>query len=775
MAHLNNRLCLVPFCDLADCPDVSHHAIGSPYFDAQGKPNSADPVLIAVRSDIVDDALPRATALAVSCNTRPYQSYGPVIRRVFECSQPNRHPELRRQMEGIMNTGEVRVLPPGDLERQISTIYLACVATMTTGTTENILQHVMTNLVSHFQTMPPGATLRMPLFGTGKSRTEAATEKTYQDVIGLTLSSMQEALFPANPLQPSRRVLLLHPFAFEAQCIAAEMVKRAIFLCLLDKMGVSTTDSRMVYGIAHGDQEIHRIVQADSFATAVNHIDQALSFLLEKKDRDKNQRKALEEAAQAVKVEPALGSVYAYLHALATRQRGLLEMILQETLDLATKGRIENAFRVARTLTSLDADPSRPKTISPQEHRFIHALRRCYVGYSLAELHGQLQYEKYMQAEEFLHQMHKSLPEATALTGEFQAVSSPDSAMVFDQREDRIDEELSQFQDAISARKIQNAYHVAIRKLSADPVETEGVRRVLDSLGEYKEHHALPLSESDELVAQNIRKLAEQVDQWKHDMPVQQLHRKVLNDFGTYLGHHKTYRLEEARYFLRGGENSLLSREDLMQAWTHLLQGYEKESHDHGLLSYLGFVLFLQGPKILHHVETFFLLWAKQLEHQLAVGRFRLHRLESPAGKKIEVPILSYPDAKKAHDSEQRWLEHVRGLAALAHGLSENANGEMLVEQYKKSVDLLRHMGRTDLAQLYEQHLGERWISLMVSRKQGGVKIPIPFVGDISLDLMVNLYRRFQRWRLFRRLYHEGIAAAMKTFLERMTDKITNP
>lgn len=754
MAHLTDRISLIPFSDLTDCPNVTHHAVGSPYFDAQGNPLIADPVVVAVRADIADTALPRSSALAVSCNTRPYQSYGPVIRRVFECSQPELHPELRRALEGVMELGEVRELPPGGLNDQVNAIFLACVATMTAGTNEQVLKEVMENIANHFESLPPGSTMRVPLIGTGKSRSEKATEQIYREVVDLTLSHLTPASFDNNRRKPPRRIMLIHPIKYEAQLIASVLAEKSIFLTILDKMGLATTDDRLVYGIAHGEAPDNQIVKEERFEDAINHFDLSLEHLLKGE-----QEKAIQEAARGSEVAPGLSGMFLYIHFLATKQRGLLEAITQEALDLASRGRIEDAFRVGRTLTSLGG--------AQQEKTFIKALRRCYVGYSLAELEAQLLYEKYMQAEEQLVSMREELPDAAALTGEFPAVQTDGDAGAGDEALS-VTTELAEFASRIPNKVVENSFHVAVRKLLAEPVETSGVRRIIESLHEYNQHHDLPLENNAKAIAQAIHDISEKVDKKKHDCSIKELHRDILDKLNPHLGHHNTYRLEEARYHLRGSGRQLLTPNDMRKAWSHLKSAYEKSADDNGILSFIGFLMLLQGPKLLHTAETYFLLWAKLIERELAQGRYRQHRLEAPSGKRVDVPI-HYPHAKKAHNYQQRWLEYVRAFADLLKGLIRDDNGDMLLSKYNDAIQTLGEIGRFDLVHLYEQFLGERWISLLVSRKRGGVKIPIPMVGEISLDLVINLYRRFRRWRLFRKLHTQDIEDAMRTLVEKMS------
>ncbi len=757
MAHLTDRISLLPFCDLTDCPNVTHHAVGSPYFDAKGNPLIADPVVLAVRADIAEPTLPRSTALAVSCNTRPYQSYGPVIRRVFECSQPEKHPELRRALEGVMDLGEVRELPPGGLDDQVSKLLLACVATMTAGTNEQVLREVMENIAEQFAALPPGSTLRIPLIGTGKSRTEKATEQIFREVIDLMLSYLTPAAYSDDRRKPPRRILLIHPAKEESRLIGTMLAERSIFLSILDKMGLATTDDRLVYGIAYSENPENQIVKAERFEEALNHFDQALELLL-----DGKQDEAIQEASRGSVLAPGLSGMVSHIQYLATKKRGLLEAITQEALDLASRGRIEDAFRVGRTLTSLGG--------SQQESNFIKALRRCYVGYSLAELEAQLFYEKYMQAGEQLETMSEKLPDAASLTGEFSAANVAPNVEA-PRPEVSVTTELAQFASKIPNKVVENSLHVAIRKLLTEPVETSGVRRIIESLHEYNQHHDYPLEEQAKEIAQALHDLTEAVDHKKHDCSIRVLHRYILDQLSQHLGHHNTYRLEEARFHLRGSERQLMSQGDLQKAWKHLKAAYEKSADDYGILSYIGFLMLLQGPRLLHTAETYFLLWGKLIERDLAQGRYRQHRLEAPSGHRVDVPIL-YPHAKKAHDYQLRWLDYVRTFASLIKGLINDDNGDMLLSRYNDAIQTLSEIGRYDLALLYEQFLGERWISLLVSRKRGGVKIPIPMVGEISLDLVINLYRRFRRWRLFRKLHTQDIEDAMRKLVEKMSQDL---
>ena len=749
MAHLRNRFCLIPFCDLSDCPESGHHAIGSPYFDSHGLPLFPDPIVIAVRADITDESLPRCTALGASCNTRPYHSYGPVIRNVFEKSRPHDFPEVRRGMEGVMELGDVQKIPPGGLEHQADCILLGCVATMTAGTNEQILQEVLQNFSASFVKLPAGATLRMPLIGTGKAREGQPTEDIYREVVNLTISNFYPTLLPEDRRIIPRRLLLVHPLEYESQLIATALGERGIFLTLLDKMGLLTTDNRLVYGLGHGNVPEKRFADEENFYRALDCLDGALDFLLADK-----RKKALQEAAKAVEIDPMMSGMFLYVHSLATQKKGLLHAVSKEALALAKDGRIGDALAVAQSLTTLGA--------GKKERAFIASLKKCYLDYCIAGLEAQLLYENYMQAEEKIADIYQQIAPDSRPDQKSGANILKLSTVDFSN--------LEQIKKKIPERLVENTFHIVIRKFMADRIEFVGARRALDNLLELQKHNRVDLGEQDEKTCQRLHQLADYIEERQEILDPRLLHKEILERLLDILSDHGTLRLEAARYFLKGeapkekSRANVLTRSDINQAWDHLQHGRQKNPSDYGILAYLGLVILLQGQRCLSLGEEFYMLFARLIDQELSRGKFGIRSLKSPQGETVNVPIRdSY--TSQAHEYYEQYRNAAQTFAHLAKALA-NAEGTASLNLYRRALHMLSEVGRYDLVLLYERILGETWVALLSRSQQSMGAIQLPFLGELSIDFIYNTYKKIRRWWKYRNLSSPEIKEAIGSLIK---------
>ncbi len=753
MPHLYNRFCLVPFSDLTDCPEGGHHAIGSPYFDPIGKPLFPDPVIIIVKADITDETLPRCSALAVSCNTRPYHSYGPVMRRIFEMSQPHNYPEVRRSMEGVMEIGEVREIPPGGLKTQTDRIILGCVATMTAGTNFDILKNVLRNFSTQFSKTSLGSTLRMPLIGTGTARTEEATEKLFRQVMHLTITEFLPTLLPENVNDPSRKLLLLHPLSYEATLMAKMIEEKAIFLTILDKLGITTTDPRLVYGLGHNTTKPENcfIEDAQNLTKALDFYDQAIENLLQNKRKE-----ALKLAAQGNEAEPFLGGMYLYLYNLITQKNGLSEAIVAEAVSLAANGRVRDAYWVSQALHSLEI---KQKEILA----FINNLKDCYVDACCAALESRLLYENYMKAKDALESIY--------ICGNWECSGQGANTPVKMNLEQNDIDHFKQLDLKISSRMIENTFHIVLRKLLADDIEPAGAKRAIENLQELDKLGKITLSEQEQKICKEIFDLSTTIAQNKENYTGQGRHISILQKLDELLPKHGTLRLEAGRYYLKGDDSSnenraiTLTRRDVIKSWNQLYLGFEANPRDYGILSYLGFIIFMQGPKYLGIAEEFFTLFSKLVDYELSQGKYGIRKLKTPEKEIISVPIND-PYTQQAYKYYESYRNNALTFANLARTLSR-AELTASITSYKECLVGLTQIGRYDLKNLYEKILGETWVALLCRNAQllGSISI-LGF--EISLDLVINLYKKIRRWWKYHSLHSSQLRPKIKELLTQM-------
>lgn len=754
MAHLRDRFCLIPFRDLRECPEALHHAVGSPYFDAAGQPLFPDPVVVAVRADIVEPALPYSSALAVSCDTRPYNSYGPVMRKIFEKSKPLQYPEVRKGLEGVMEVGHIRILPPGGLSEQVGKIFLGCVSTMTSGTNDGIVRTVLQNLALEFARLPFGSTLRMTLLGTGKARRDEATEDVLRSAVDQTLSQFYATLLPDEERVSPRRLLLVHPFEYESQLIANVLIEKSIFATILDKLQLPTTPKRLIYGLAQGEQPENRFMEESNFGNALDLFDAALDRLLEGK-----KRQALKEAAKGAEMEPMLNGMYSYITTLAGKKTGVLEAVTKEAMILAAAGRVRDALCVAQTLPALGGQK--------KEQQFLGALQESYLRYGVAAVEARLLYEHYMEATEALDAlrtgaeipMHGANKSASNLT----VIKLPHL------------EPLQEIERKIPASIINNTFHVVIRKLMADQIETQGARRIVENLLQLKDVQKASISDSQEKVCQELLGLMEYINKEKENIEPKILRKTIVEKLLELLPQHTTLRLEAARFFLSGGHRAQeshaksLTKNDIEEAWRHLQAGHNENLRDYGILSYLGFIILLQGDKYLSLAEDFYNLLAKLMADELGRGKFSLGNLKTPADEKIAIPITDL-HTRITHEYYQNCQNNAQCFSKLARSLS-NSEITSSLALYHEAIQGLGSIGRYDLTKLYEEILGETWVALECRMQKSLGSIPV-LVGEIPLDLVVNVYKKIRRWWKYHNLTSAKIPKEIEAVLAKLRKQI---
>lgn len=754
MAHLKDRFCLVPFSDLTDCPEGVHHAIGSPHFDPQGNPTFPDPVVVAVMGDLMDPTLPRCSALAVSCNTRPYQSYGPLMRSIFEKGQPHKYGEFRRGLEGVMEVGEIEEINPGSLEEQTERIYLACVSPMTGTANWEIIREVLRNLAKKFSELPLGSSLRMPLIGTGAARHGESTEEVFRETIYQILMHFTPALLPSHLNRAPRRLLLFHPFEYESQLIGTMLAEKAVFLTILDKLGIFTFDRRQVYGLALGEKKENCLVEKEAFPEALEHYNRSIDYLL-KGDR----RKALKEASRGAEKEPNLRGIYQYISSFAEKKEGLLNTITREALNLAREGRISEAFCLSLTMRHLGG--------GEREEDMIHSLKKGYIHYSLASLDARLLYENYMEAGEKLQDLYQGKELAKAFSN-----SQNNTSLELVQKE--ILQELplkEEIAKKISLRTVENSFHIVIRKIMAAQREISGARRALDNIQDLANHGKISLEEKEKNTCKGLYDLLDLIKE-KEKNKAQKVHnalkKTILERLLDLLPTHGTLCLELGRAYLKDrGKN--LSRKDILEGWKNLEKGYQHHPGDYGILSYLGFIICFQGNKSLGTAKEFYTLLGKILDDELQKGSFSQVQLKVSQEKTLTIPHRD-PLTRQAHQYYEKYRENVKAFQKMLECILRSESTAAL-SQYRKILHSFEEVGRYDLAQLYEEILGEDWVQLLCKHSQSMGSIPTPF-GEISLDFMVILYRKVKYWWKFSHLQSSKARKAMNSFIEKMGKKL---
>ncbi|WP_372364645.1 hypothetical protein [Candidatus Uabimicrobium sp. HlEnr_7] len=752
MSHLKKRLCLVQMNDLTDCPGAIHHAIGSPYFDSLGAPKFPEPVVVAAKADIADTALPRCSILAVSCNTRPYQSYGPVMRTIFEKSEPHKYPSVRRGMEGVMEVSSVRGISPGGLNSQTDSILLGCISPMTGKTNSKIVDTVLGMFAEELGKLPPGSTLRMPLIGTGKARSQAATDDLFKNTVDVTISHFLDILIPKNKHIPIRRLILVHPFEYEVSLIASTFAEKSIFLTILDKLGIDGTDKRQVYGLAYGGKPQNCIVDAQNFDKALDCFDQAIDALLK---GDLKNAKCL--SSQGSMIDPSLKFIDIYISSLAARKKGLLDAIKMEALSCAQAGRLKDAYSIATTLNHLN--PGR------KEHEFISSLKDCYISYAVAATEARLLYENYMETQEALEAVYRGVDITTSNT-DLNATGRIPSKLMDDIAP------LKKIEHKIPVRIVDNTTHIVVRKLMADEIELSGAKRALDNLFELQTHGKVVLPEKDEKACREIYELIDYIERNKEQIDSPSLRQTVLEKLLRLLPKHGTLHLEAGRYYLHGGKNNSksITRAEIIEAWSYFERGFHEQPRDYGLLSYMGLITFMQGAKFLIHAEEFFNLFAKLLDDELTNGSFAMQTLKSPNGDKIQIKhhdercLLSY----EYHD---KYRENALIFARLAKALYDS-EGTAAVSLYKEAMKTLSEIGRYDLAQLYDDLLGETWVVLLCRNRRTFGSLNIPLIGEIPLDFLAVIYKKVKFFWRFNRLRTPKAHAVIKSCITKMGESI---
>lgn len=737
--------------DLTDCPGAIHHAIGSPHFDSLGAPKYPEPVVVAAKADIADTALPRCSILAVSCNTRPYQSYGPVMRTIFEKSEPHKYANVRRGMEGVMEVSSVRHINPGGLGEQTDTILLGCISPMTGKTNSKIVNEVLGMFAQELNNLPPGSTLRMPLIGTGKARSQAATDDLFKSTVNVTISHFLDVLIPKNKYIPIRRLILVHPFEYEVSLIASTFAEKSIFLTILDKLGIDGTDKRQVYGLAYGEKEENCIVETENFDSALDCFDQAIDYLLKG-----NLKQAKRLSSEGSMIDPSLKFIDMYISSLAARKKGLLDAIKMEALSCAQAGRLKDAYSIATALNHLN--PGR------KEREFVKSLKDCYIAYAVAATEARLLYEHYMETQEALEAVYRGVDITTSNT-DLKATGSIPANLMEDIKP------LKKVEEKISRRIIDNTTHIVVRKLMADEIELSGARRALDNLFELHEHKKMTLPEEDEKACREMHELIEYIGRNKELIGSVSLRQTVLEKLLTLLPKHGTLHLEAGRYYLCGKSSAnSITRAEIVEAWSYFERGFYEQPRDYGLLSYMGLITFMQGAKFLIHAEEFFNLFAKLLDDELQNGRFAMHTLKSPNGEKIQIKhhdercLLSY-------EYHEQYRENALIFARLAKALYDS-EGTAAVSLYKEAIRTLSEIGRYDLAQLYDELLGETWVVLLCRNRRTFGSLNIPLIGEIPLDFLAVIYKKIKFYWRFNRLRTPKAHEVIKNCIRKMGESV---
>lgn len=724
MNHLQDRLCLVSW----------------------EKCSSDRPVIIVVKSDIANDDLPHCSALCVSCNTRPYHSYGPVARQVFYCSQPHNYTEVRRGLEGVMELGQVRCISPGALQTQTDKIILGCVATMTAGTNKEIIHKVLQNYAKEFGKLPANGSMRMPIIGTGMASDNESSDQQFRDIVETTISYIIPYIFSENENE-SRKLYLTHPLDYESKLLSTVIVEKAILLSILDKLNLSIADPNLIYGFGQGNSKKTCFFNESTFSQAMDLFDKSLNALLQGDSME-----CKRQAAKALQLDPELENIQHFIYTLASKEDGLVEMISQEAIRLAMQGKIREACCIIQSLRSMKLRKS--------DKILLESLKTCYQDYCCSALESRLLYENYIATEELLKKFRqgKAIHDTQRLKTHEILLENKE---IFDKIEQKIPERL-----------IENTFHIVIRKLMADKIEPHGAKRALDNLTELDEENKIQLTPENKEIKIQLQELVRKLENNEEQETIHELQKQALETMLTLLPKHGTLRLEATRYYLNPKRNDVrvhvLTKQDLLQAWDHLQIGFQENSRDYGILSYIGFMILLQGPKYFYQAEEFFTLFSKWIEYEVSLGKYGIRPLQLQ-NKKIDIPIQD-PYTITAQDYYCKYQQCTQDFIQLIQLLRQQES-TAAIRQYKKIIHSLGEIGRYDLAVLFQDLLGETWVALLCCNQSNLGSIPLPF-GEISLELLLKIYKKIFYYIKYRRLSGTLYRDAIQNLLEKFRKSI---
>jgi len=699
-AHLSARLALTPLRDLADCPHVPHHAIGSPLFDDRGRALTPDPVLTLCGAPLADPHLPRMSLAVAPCGARPRLARSPEVRALLAAMCPAEHPQARREVEGLLAAGAARRCPPGALAGHLDGVLLLGVEGAAPGS--EVWRAGQAALAEALGALPQGSSVRLPLLraldldaaGRGLGA-EARALLLDGHLIHLAVAALERPAGHEGVWTP-RRVLLCEPAEERARWALGRLASRALLLSLVDKLRLSVVSPLLTLGVvAGGGEEGARLVDEGGFEEALGALDAALDALLRGEGRE-----ALRLGAYAVSAEPALAGVFSYVERLAA-PGGVPSVLLGEVLRVGREGRLLEA----RPLL----DAAGAFALSPAQAAQHAALEGACERLARAELRARLDSEEYARAEEWVARCESLGLRAPCAAWREEARRRPaeDARLVAararrDEGAPPGDEEEPRGESGARWRSLAlwGAVRGALAARGGRRARAlaeglgEGVRWALAAGGRAEAGGAPPAA--------------------------------LLEPLGGELC------ALVAALALLSHDSAL--RERALAAWRAWLRAAEDE-----------------GP------------WARPAVPLLPEQREALNALSDQGAAEAPLPHCG-DYARLAAARAAGWREAVEAFADLLAAAESRAEPEALRSRYARwreaLADPLSAPLGAQVAATLDALLGEPWLRREAGRPQTGIQIPT-FLGELSLDLLIALWGRWRRLLARRRLRGCGVAAQL--------------
>ncbi|MEE2644362.1 MAG: hypothetical protein VYD19_05465 [Myxococcota bacterium] len=736
---LEARISSIPLADLADCPHISHHAVGSPFFDRHGQPTEIDPLISLVDLDPLDPALPPATALIVPCGRRPHFSPAPLMQRLYLREKATRDVkgwDASEGLEGIIPLGEVRVTEaPDALPNRLEKLIL--VSTYSDSATAAAKAQALTALQAAISALPCGATVQLPVRLPLESGDTGAFAFSLEELPAL-LDTLGVALYAAHP-KPHRRLILLTSEREVVEAAQVLLLERALLLTLLDKLALGEAAPPMSYGLA--DTRARCSTEgAEKLSKGILSLEAALTALLIGSQEHLSQ--ALNEALTLC---PSLGAIYPWFHQ-RRRREGLLMQLCDEAARLVQLGRQKEAARVGRALLQLQP----PSAVRAFSAALNASLLFAYRG----ELAARLEADEYQRAQHWVDAIE----------------ADPLLKLIFD-------EDVSSPLESSEKSALQGLIERS-KARRVEAIREELLRRLINPRPRLKAAAALLQDAAAELdeVERGLCPLIE------HAIKAQQLNatsRALPAELEDYLkAHYHKYSLYHRRLARRAIAYSIQSdrspKRALRESYQALLEAHRLQPSEPKVLAMIGLIALTQGSAGLSIAERLFSIWGLLLREEERRGPYRDDHLIHPLrGDELRSPqVTRY--AIRARAEREKWVIYVRRAESLSRYLIGGRADETLARiRYRQLLSALEAAGAYQLAALYDQLLGRRWLSLMSSGLSFEIKIPVGFT-ELPLTPLLSLSRQFRRWVFARRSRQRELVAALEALLKTLEAKLSN-
>ncbi len=774
MEHsLRNRLVPVSFTDLSDCPDEPHHAIGSPHFQSDGRPKYPDPVIIAARADVVGEELPPASSLVVSATTYPIFSYGPLFERVKERANFLKFESIHRELEKKRVLGEIFTVPPAELAPQVDEIVTAVITEYGEISNRGTVELALEKISRYFSGKPFGSTVRIPPIGTGKVRLKKHIEHLdFREFSELILKYFdQTVLLPEKSSNlPPRKVLLLTPSLSEAREMAGPCVERALTLSLLDLLGIELSDTRLIFGLAYGEGERNRFFSLESWDDSIADLELALSYLTQGRTE-----LAVQAAARAVTKDPFWSGAFKFIESIASKSDGLKSLLMENIASLAERGELQRAEKLAHISSSLYPEES---TV-----QLYIQLRKSLLNYNWRELNFTLENLDFLKSKEKFLALESALQSPLPLDSLDGKVS------------DKLEDDLSDLKNFISqksrelqrlkARKdrifLTKTLSLAVEQIFSSYRDDNALKVLIDQLENWIQNRWLQLNEAELSFYEKFSRIVFTVSPKEFWEVVKKISPEGKTDDLDFVEILKLLaRAEEVHFLLREGTLDKFSRREIAQLAESLAKVFSGlnaldwpsflSSED--LLAQLLLVVLLSGPKSYQSASEFLTHWKKVLEKKLLDSCEELSINFDKFERKVSLSPREFPYLSEYFRSLELWGEFVGHFEHLLSNLLGGGDAESLSIVYDNAMESLKKLNRHYLIQLYQKFLGHKWLLLVAAKKEPGVKLEIPGVGEFSLDLILLVFRKLKIWWKFRGKSSKEAVALMESFIK---DKLVVP